>query len=574
MHLRVLQECVDEDLETLPHTKVVYFMRHGQSIANRCTMRKRQHDESLTDSPLTELGMLQSREMQSIIKRFRAQLVVCSPLTRSIQTACIAFENEISCPFLAWPLCTEFHPQYPESQGRVAEELKVDENLISLPRFKDVCLNNVVGQWWASAADYSRVHAFIAWLRFTPLSRIAVVSHSGFIRAVIRAARFGGELSLRNCSWISTRWAASSLQRHLCASGEAQETPAKKEYSVWLEPDTTVRCELLSEMRRFLELVQEHGKLSQATFLRPGYERDYSNNVGFAFHVTICDFVPLYFEDVVQLSQALRLSVDKMLSSLPDGKRSWTIDMEREEGHPSVVLKIEDEKFLHARMIFSSKYLSELVDSLRELRCFDNYPLALRKEFRTTLLEDSSVKDIAPARPESNDSHIQTSFDVNEGQLSPQFQEARQPVLLPRRYSLALSDFSEILVPEKFPLLNSCLNMAKFQQVKEKEQEEVLLERMSCGLKAGIVCDEFHESAIHSGFDLDKEEMMKNPPAQLESAFDSEGATELISQYSEFLRQFCELRWQLCVMVRPAEDVVARPEREPGLTMPLWASRF
>ncbi len=573
MHLRVLQECVDEELETLPHTKVVYFMRHGQSFANCYPMRKRQHDESLTDSPLTELGMLQSRDMQSIVKRFRAQLVVCSPLTRSIQTTCIAFEKETSSPFIAWPLCTEFHPQYPESQGRVVDELRVDESLTSLSRFKDVCFNDVVGKWWASAAEYSRVHAFLAWLRFTPLSRIAVVSHSGFIRAVIRAARFGGELSLHNCSWISTRWAASSLQRHLCASGETQETPAQKEYSVWLEPDTTVRCELLSEMRRFLEGVREDGKLSQATFLRSGRELDYGDNIGYVFHVTICDFVPLYFEDVVQVSQALRLSVDKMLSSLPDGKRSWTIDMERGEGNPPVMLKIEDEKILHARMLFSSKYLSELADSLRELRCFDNYPLALRKEFRTTLLEDSDVRDVAPASAaDSAESHIRSSFDINEEQLSPQFQERQQPVPeLSRRYSLALSDFGEILVPKKFPLLNSCLNMAKFQQVKEKEQEAALLERMSAGLEAGLVYDEFHESFIHKGFDLDKEEMMKLPSAMLESAFDSEEAPELISQYSEFLRQFCELRWQLCVMVRPTGDVLAQAEREPGLTMPLWA---
>ncbi len=314
MHLRVLQECVDEDLETLPYTKVVYFMRHAQSFANSRPMRERQHDESLTDSPLTELGMLQCRDVQSITKRFRAQLVVCSPLTRSIQTACIAFEKETSSPILAWSICTEFQPQYPESQGRVVDELKADESMTSLPRFKDLCLNNVVGKWWASAGEYSRVHAFLAWLRFTPLSRIAVVSHSGFIRALVRAARFGGELSLHNCSWLSTRWHTSSLQRHPSASAEAQESPAKREYSVWLEPDTTVRCELLSEMRRFLEGVREHGKLSQATFFRPGRElADYGDNIGNVFHVTICDFVPLYFEDLVELGQALRLSVDRML---------------------------------------------------------------------------------------------------------------------------------------------------------------------------------------------------------------------------------------------------------------------
>ncbi len=569
MHLRVLQECVDEDLETLPYTKVVYFMRHGQSFANRRPMRERQHDESLTDSPLTELGVLQCRDMQSFVKRFRAQLVVCSPLTRSIQTTCIAFEKEISSPLLAWPICTEFHPQYPESQGRVVEELRMDESLTSLSRFKDMCLNNVVGKWWALASEYSRVYAFIAWLRFTPLSRIAVVSHSGFIRAVVKAARFGGELSLHNCSWLSTRWHASSLQRHPLASGETQEPPARREYSIWLEPDTTVRCELLREMREFLEGAKKDGKLSQATFMRSGRDIDYGDNVGHAFHVTICDFVPLYFEDVVQLSQALRLSVDRMLLNLPDGKRSWTIDMERGEGHPPLTLKIADEKFLHARVIFSSKHLSELVDSLRKLSCFNNYPLALRKEFRTTLLEDSDVRDISPA----SSIPTSTSFDMNKGALSPLSltnQKQEQPVpTMARRYSLGLSDFGEILVPKKFPLLNSCIRMAKFQQAKEKEQEAVLLELVSSG-EMEHLSDEFHEASIRNGFGMD-DEIMKLLPTVLENTFDSEESPDCITQYSEFLRQFCELRWQLCVMVRPAGDVMSMAEREPGLTMPLWA---
>lgn len=74
------------------------------------------------------------------------QLVLTSPLTRAMQTACIAFENEIECPILAWPLVTELQPEYPESQGRLSEDLRKDECLTSLPRFSQVCLDNVVGR--------------------------------------------------------------------------------------------------------------------------------------------------------------------------------------------------------------------------------------------------------------------------------------------------------------------------------------------------------------------------------------------------------------------------------------------
>ncbi len=65
---------------------------------------------------------------------------------------------------------------------------------------------------------------------------------------------------------------------------------------------------------------------------------------------------------------------------------------------------------------------------------------------------------------------------------------------------------------------------------------------------------------------------MKLPPAQLKSPFDSEGATELVSQYSQFLRQLSELQWQLCFMARLAGDILAKPERERERANPNDAS--
>jgi hypothetical protein len=43
------------------------------------------------------------------------QMVICSPLTRAIQTACLAFEKE-TVPIVAWPTVTEFYPDLPECQ--------------------------------------------------------------------------------------------------------------------------------------------------------------------------------------------------------------------------------------------------------------------------------------------------------------------------------------------------------------------------------------------------------------------------------------------------------------------------
>jgi hypothetical protein len=193
-------------------------------------------------------------------------------------------------------------------------------------------------RWWSIAGDTSRVHAFLAWLRWTPLTRLAVVSHSGWIRALLRAARYGGELSLHNCSYISTRWHPwATYDEHSLVPGSPPKSGM--EYSVWLLPDSSARCELLSEMGRFVAAIREDRTLRKASFMsaRSGEGADEGVNT---FHVTLADFVPLSMEGLVELSQALRLGVDSLISNLPHGVSGWCVGAEP-GGVQSVDVKVD-----------------------------------------------------------------------------------------------------------------------------------------------------------------------------------------------------------------------------------------
>lgn len=55
--------------------KIIYFIRHGQSVANSDTT------SSMIDPPLTQLGRLQASKLE-----LNVDLVICSPMRRALET--------------------------------------------------------------------------------------------------------------------------------------------------------------------------------------------------------------------------------------------------------------------------------------------------------------------------------------------------------------------------------------------------------------------------------------------------------------------------------------------------------
>ena len=74
--------------------KTIYFIRHGESLGQIATTHNRRHDPKLKDCGLSPLGIRQAQQqLRHDIHDVKPsiELVLCSPLTRAIQTAVLAF---------------------------------------------------------------------------------------------------------------------------------------------------------------------------------------------------------------------------------------------------------------------------------------------------------------------------------------------------------------------------------------------------------------------------------------------------------------------------------------------------
>lgn len=78
----------------MARSKIIHLVRHGQATHNKARddfpSDNVYEDEAYFDAPLTDLGWKQAqflREHVANTNSIKPQLVVCSPLSRAIQTA-------------------------------------------------------------------------------------------------------------------------------------------------------------------------------------------------------------------------------------------------------------------------------------------------------------------------------------------------------------------------------------------------------------------------------------------------------------------------------------------------------
>ncbi len=69
----------------------IYLIRHGQSEFNAAFTGV--GDPMIFDAPLTELGTAQARAARTEVAELGIEAVICSPLTRAIQTARLIFPD-------------------------------------------------------------------------------------------------------------------------------------------------------------------------------------------------------------------------------------------------------------------------------------------------------------------------------------------------------------------------------------------------------------------------------------------------------------------------------------------------
>jgi broad specificity phosphatase PhoE len=149
--------------------KTIYFVRHGESESNFGLIMSGSGD----NIPLTAKGREQAKQAGQDLKDKRIELMVCSPLIRTVDTAKIIAEQIGYDPekIVQNPILVE--RTYGIYDGRPAEHYK-----------KDYAAGTVHSSVETEKQLYDRIKNALAWLSELPEDRIAVVAHGGVRRAV------------------------------------------------------------------------------------------------------------------------------------------------------------------------------------------------------------------------------------------------------------------------------------------------------------------------------------------------------------------------------------------------------
>ncbi len=181
----------------------IYLIRHGQSEFNVGAPHEK--DPLIFDAPLTRLGKAQADQARKNIADLGIKHVICSPLTRAIQTALRIFDG------IAPITIDATHRENLVSScdvGRPPRELARD--------FSMLCFDHLDDHWWhkgpanedqvpvePEAVFHDRVRAFDKVLAVAAPRPVAIVGHGDFFREMIGYV-------MDNCEIVSYRPAGRS----------------------------------------------------------------------------------------------------------------------------------------------------------------------------------------------------------------------------------------------------------------------------------------------------------------------------------------------------------------------------
>ena len=189
----------------------ITFIRHGESEFNRHWAATRT-DPLIRDAPLSERGHEQVRAARPAALALEPDLVLCSPLTRALQTAVGLFGDGGAVPIVV----DAAHREWLTGMDDIGSH---PEDLAA--RFPALSFAHLAPAWWHQGPPneigvpvepmdvfHQRVASFQASLDAMPHHRIAVIGHGNFF------ARILGRL-LDNCEIARyTRLGASQPDSH------------------------------------------------------------------------------------------------------------------------------------------------------------------------------------------------------------------------------------------------------------------------------------------------------------------------------------------------------------------------
>ncbi|MBI2588942.1 histidine phosphatase family protein [Candidatus Saccharibacteria bacterium] len=147
--------------------KTIYFVRHGESEANVASLGS----GSEFDTPLTDNGRAQAKKAGKDLKHKQIQLIICSPLSRTVDTATI-IAKEMGYD----PKKIITSPYFIERAYGVYSH-KPDKIYLA-----DALADTLHESAETAEVMHARISKGLDWLKNLKEDRILVVSHGGVSR--------------------------------------------------------------------------------------------------------------------------------------------------------------------------------------------------------------------------------------------------------------------------------------------------------------------------------------------------------------------------------------------------------
>lgn len=196
------QPSIQQDIK---EPKLIYLIRHGESMGQRATRKARESDPSLIDCGLSPTGIQQAKLLHETLNG-AVDLVVCSPLTRALETALLVFSSvEILCHYHLREIGSRYTENCPRPMSQVLQDLEKKDYDIS-----QVNVTMLQPQNWPEHHDVSpsiirrrdHIPSVLKWLAMARPERvIAIVCHYHVIRAALSRSDGSLDESIqpRNC---------------------------------------------------------------------------------------------------------------------------------------------------------------------------------------------------------------------------------------------------------------------------------------------------------------------------------------------------------------------------------------
>ena len=177
-------------------SKEIYLIRHAESEANIAL--DLDDPTYYYDARLTSFGVEQTLITQKRLKDIKFELMLCSPLTRTLQTFMLVFPKT-NTPTKILPFVRE-HLDHSSDVGRQPSILQKEFPYFNFDQVKEYWWNNdipidekAINRETTNDLD-KRVNQFKSWINKRPEKKIALVSHGTFISRIIN-------FHLNNCEF-------------------------------------------------------------------------------------------------------------------------------------------------------------------------------------------------------------------------------------------------------------------------------------------------------------------------------------------------------------------------------------